>query len=72
MLSDGVMEGIFNREIARELLMEVNPDTDDELIDKMLAISPNPWDSAILYQLLELKKQQETIDLVGKLCNPAQ
>jgi hypothetical protein len=48
---------IFNREIARELLLELDPDTNDALVDKLLAISPNPWDVQILYAMLKIKQE---------------
>lgn len=44
---------IFNKEIARELLIEEGADATDELVDRILEISPNPWDAAILYKVLQ-------------------
>jgi hypothetical protein len=44
---------IFNKEIVRELLSESNPHVSDEDVDKIwAACSGNPWNAAIMYDLL--------------------
>jgi len=47
----------FCFEIAKELLLAVNPETDDALVEEMLKLSDNPWDAPILYQLQKLSKE---------------
>ena len=47
----------FNREIVRELLLEVNPGTDDKLVDDIWArCGGNPWNASVIYELLMLAK----------------
>jgi len=45
----------LNKEIVRETLLEVNPSTDDALVDKIWALCKgNPWNAVPLYQMLIL------------------
>ena len=45
----------LNKEIVRETLLEVNPSTDDALVDKIWAsCKGNPWNAVPLYQMLIL------------------
>jgi hypothetical protein len=46
----------INREIARELLLEINIEADDALIDGIMDISSNPWDAPILYTMMQFKE----------------
>lgn len=52
-----MISGIFKEEMSRELLLTVNPDTTDDLVKDVLAISDNPWDSVTIHKLLELKSE---------------
>jgi hypothetical protein len=46
---------ILNQEIVRETLLEVNPNTDDALVEKMWALcKDNPWNAVPLYQILKV------------------
>jgi hypothetical protein len=45
---------ILNQEIVRETLLEVNPNTDDALVEKMWALCKgNPWNAVPLYSILK-------------------
>lgn len=51
---DDLMEETFKREIIRETLLEINPDTDDALVEKMwLLCDGNPWNAVPLYRMLK-------------------
>lgn len=42
---------IFNQEIVSETLLEINPDTDDSLVEKIWSLCDgNPWNAVILYK----------------------
>jgi hypothetical protein len=48
------MQDILNQEIVRETLLEINPDTDDALVEKMWALCKgNPWNAVPLYNILK-------------------
>ena len=45
---------ILNQEIVRETLLEVNPNTDDALVQKIWALCDgNPWNAVPLYHILK-------------------
>ncbi len=45
----------FEKEIVRECLLEIEPMTDDALVEKMWALCKgNPWNAAPLYQILKV------------------
>ena len=47
---------IFNQEIARELMLEHNPNLTQEKFEEVWAkCQGNPWNAGILYKMLELK-----------------
>lgn len=47
------LEETFNKEIARELMLEVNPSVTDADVEFVYsACRPNPWDAGVLYSLL--------------------
>ena len=46
---------VFNQEIVREALLEVNPETDDTLVDKMWKLCEgNPWNAVPLYEIMKM------------------
>jgi hypothetical protein len=46
---------VFNQEIVRETLLEVNPETDDALVDKMWKLCDgNPWNAVPLYEIMKM------------------
>jgi hypothetical protein len=46
---------IFNREIVRESLREIEPNTDDALVERMWALCKgNPWNAVPLYQIMKV------------------
>lgn len=53
------LEEIFNREIARELLMEATGgEVNDELLKVVWAkCSGNPWNAVVMYNLLKISGQ---------------
>ena len=45
----------FNRDIVYHILKEIDPKTDDLLVDKIWAMcNNNPWKSGVLYKKLKL------------------
>jgi len=45
---------ILNQEIVRETLLEVNPNTDDALVEKIWShCNGNPWNAVPLYNILK-------------------
>ncbi len=47
------MHNILNEEIARELLLEINPEISDEEFNKVWEICDgNPWDAEIIYKMV--------------------
>ena len=45
---------ILNQEIVRETLLEVNPNTDDTLVEQIwLKCNGNPWNAVPLYNILK-------------------
>ena len=50
------IEEIFKEEVARELMLEINPNLTQEKFDEVWKLcNGNPWDAGILYELLESK-----------------
>lgn len=50
------MDDILNLEIARELLVEVNPNITDAEVDEIWSkCNGSPWNAQILYKLINLK-----------------
>ena len=48
------LEDILNREIVRETLLEIEPATDDLLVEQMWAkCKGNPWNAVPLYQIMK-------------------
>ena len=48
------LEEIFNQEIVRESLREINPDVDDALVEKIWPLCEgNPWNAVPLYKILK-------------------
>jgi len=48
---------IFKQEIARELMLEINPELSQEKFEEVWSkCNGNPWNADILYKLLELSK----------------
>ena len=48
-------DDILNQEIVRETLLEVNPDTDDALVERMWALcKDNPWNAIPLYEIMRV------------------
>ena len=47
-------DDILNEEIVRATLTEVNPETDDKLVEYIWSICDgNPWDAVPLYKILK-------------------
>lgn len=50
------MKEIFNQEIARELMLEINPNLTQEKFEEVYNnCGGNPWNAGIMYKLLEIK-----------------
>lgn len=48
------IDDTFNKEIARELIIEHNPNATDAMVDTVwAACKGNPWNAGILYVMLE-------------------
>lgn len=48
------LEEIFNQEIVRESLREINPEVDDALVEKIWTLCEgNPWNAVPLYKILK-------------------
>jgi hypothetical protein len=48
-------DDILNQEIVRETLLEVNPDTDDTLVERMWSLCKgNPWNAVPLYEIMQV------------------
>ncbi len=49
------LDEILNQEIVRESLLEVEPMTDDALVERMWALCKgNPWNAVPLYQIMKV------------------
>jgi hypothetical protein len=49
------IDEIFNKEIARELLIEADPDITDDIVDRIYeACKGNPWNAPALYKIMKL------------------
>jgi len=49
------IDDILNQEIVRECLLEIEPNTDDALVERMWALCKgNPWNAVPLYQILKV------------------
>lgn len=54
------LEQQFNRAIATELLQKRKPDITDAEIDRLFTLCKgNPWDVAVVYDLLEIANQYD-------------
>lgn len=52
------MNDIINQEIARELMLEINPNLTEEKFQYVYSLCKgNPWNAGILYKMLELKNE---------------
>lgn len=50
---------ILNQEIARELILEINPLLTEEQFDVLWPLCKgNPWDAPIIYKLTEMKNTE--------------
>lgn len=50
------LENVFNLEVARELLREINESISDETVNEIWTLcNGNPWDAPILYKIIEIK-----------------
>ena len=50
-------DDIMNQEIARELMLEINPDLSQQQFERVWSLcNGNPWNAGVLYQILELAK----------------
>jgi hypothetical protein len=47
-----IANDIFNREIARELIIEAGGEGTDSEVDEILSVSSNPWDAGILFAMI--------------------
>jgi hypothetical protein len=53
--SADAMQDILNQEIVRECLLEIEPNTDDALVERMWALCKgNPWNAVPLYQIMRV------------------
>lgn len=53
---DEMMREILNQEIARELMLEINPNLTQEKFEEVYNnCGGNPWNAGIMYKLLEIK-----------------
>ena len=54
------MDEQLNKEIVRETLLQVNPNTDDVLVEQMWKMCQgNPYNAVPLYQIMKLLKNDE-------------
>lgn len=52
---EDLVTDIFNLEIVRELLVEINPDVDDETVAKIYSMTGgNPWNAPTLYSIIKI------------------
>lgn len=50
---------ILNQEIARELMLEHNPNLTQQKFEEVWSLCQgNPWNAGILYKMLELKNER--------------
>lgn len=54
-----VIEKTLNREIARELLLEEDPNIDPIILEHIIDSIDNPWDVPIIYNLIKLAKESK-------------
>ena len=53
-MNQNIADDTFNREIVRETLLEIEPNTDDALVDRIWSMCKgNPWNAAPLYSILK-------------------
>jgi hypothetical protein len=53
--SADAMQDILNQEIVRECLLEIEPNTDDALVERMWALcKDNPWNAVPLYEIMRV------------------
>jgi hypothetical protein len=49
------IDDILNQEIVRECLLEIEPNTDDALVERMWALCKgNPWNAVPLYEIMQV------------------
>lgn len=49
---------IFQKEIVRELLLELDEEINDKLVDDIWKMCKgNPWDAVVLYQFTQILKK---------------
>lgn len=59
----------MNQEIVRECLLEIEPATDDALVERMWALCRgNPWNAVPLYQIIKKSIMNERIQELEKQC----
>lgn len=50
---------LLNQEIARELMLQINPNLSQEQFEKVYNLcGNNPWNAPILYKLLDMLSEQ--------------
>lgn len=54
-----VIEKTLNREIARELLLQEDPNIDPFILEQIVGSIDNPWDAPIIYNLIKLAKESK-------------
>jgi hypothetical protein len=54
-----VIEKTLNRKIARELLLEEDPNIDPFILEQIVGSIDNPWDAPIIYNLIKLAKESK-------------
>lgn len=54
------LDDVFNLEIARELLVDIDPNITDEDLSKLYSkCNGNPWNAPILYSMLKIAKDND-------------
>ena len=50
------LNNVVNQEIARELLLEIDPNLTDTMFDCVWsAAQGNPWDCAVIFEIMKAK-----------------
>jgi hypothetical protein len=59
-MSDQLLYDILQKEIVRELLLEVDPQISDAMVDHIWSVCKgNPWNAPYLYKLRKMMEDQE-------------
>jgi hypothetical protein len=59
-LNEEQLKLILIREIARELVLEHNPELTEDKFEQVWSLCKgNPWNAGIVYQLLELNEEKK-------------